>query len=62
MQTYETVKNGGKAVKYRVNNIQSGESQTVEANTKQQAVELTGWFIGWCNVYEVKDMSTRGAA
>lgn len=45
-------------MKYRVNNVEIGESKTVEANTKQQAVELTGWFIGWCNVYEVKECTT----
>jgi hypothetical protein len=54
MQTYETVKNGAKAMKnYKVINTETQESQIVTAYTEQQAAEKSGWFIGWCQVREL---------
>lgn len=38
---------------YKIINTETQESQIVTAYTAQEAVEKSGWFIGWCQVREL---------
>ncbi len=38
---------------FKIINIETSEIKTITANTAQEAVERSGWFIGWCQVREL---------
>ncbi len=42
---------------YRVINTETQESQVINANTKLQAAEMSGWFMGGVQVLEINKLT-----